>query len=381
MRSQQQWSFNRVNTVGRRLLLLWARPQSASPRCCTGNPYLRYLSTSDSPHCQVASSYKPLDSLQDAEIDIFRTRYFRPERPTILPRAFIDTLPASDRWFTKPSPAGSSSTPALDYDYLEQYADAFVPLELTQSSTPSQKLDNGDGESTTVDTSFQRFYAPLSLFLDWTRSDQTQSARLYLAQCQLDDLPPALRDDLPTPDLVSQAGRGDVYDTNIWVGIPPTYTPLHRDPNPNLFVQLAGKKQVRLLAPDVGMRVFSRVRMELGQSAGQDAASFRGEEMMRGRERSLLEEAVWGNGHFRGQALLPQDAGYDAVLEAGDGLFIPKGWWHSIKGVGDGITASVCADQKPLRLRACTNIFCVRSIGGSGRSKLGSSRDVCITRY
>jgi len=28
------------------------------------------------------------------------------------------------------------------------------------------------------------------------------------------------------------------------------------------------------------------------------------------------------------------------VLEAGDGMFIPKGWWHSVKGVGKGIIGS-----------------------------------------
>jgi ribosomal protein L16 Arg81 hydroxylase len=36
-----------------------------------------------------------------------------------------------------------------------------------------------------------------------------------------------------------------------------------------------------------------------------------------------------------------EGSGYEAHLEAGDGLFIPKGWWHSIKGVGEGVTASV----------------------------------------
>jgi hypothetical protein len=61
--------------------------------------------------------------------------------------------------------------------------------------------------------------------------------------------------------------------------------------------------------------------------------------MMQGRERVLLDEMVWGS---------PVSAGGDGVgvgLEArlgdGDGLFIPKGWWHSIKGVGEGVTASV----------------------------------------
>jgi len=28
-------------------------------------------------------------------------------------------------------------------------------------------------------------------------------------------------------------------------------------------------------------------------------------------------------------------------VSPGDALFIPKGWWHSIKSVGIGVTASV----------------------------------------
>jgi hypothetical protein len=318
MKLQRQWFGYCVNAVERR----------RSPWSCAG---LRLFST--------PSPYQSLDVLQNASINIFREKYFRPEYPAILPRACFRVLPACDRWFTKPSSPGSS--PTLNYNYLEQHADTSVPLELTHSSPPLQKLDGDSGQSAATDAIFQRFHAPLSLFLDWTRSAPTQSVHLYLAQCQVSDLPAALRDDFPTPDLVSQTGRGDIYDTNIWMGIPPTYTPLHRDPNPNLFVQLAGRKEVRLLSPDIGMRVFSRVRMDLGQSAGQGAAAFRSDEMMQGHERLLLEEAVWGNDLLGSPALLPQEVGYHVVLEAGDGLFIPKGWWHSIKGVGDGITASV----------------------------------------
>jgi hypothetical protein len=220
-------------------------------------------------------------------------------------------------------------------DYLQKHgANAFVPLELTESARDSNLQSDA-----TETLSFRQFHAPLTLFLDWMRMAETtpQSTRLYLAQCQLLDLPPILRADFPTPDLVSRAGKGDVYDTNVWIGHPPTYTPLHRDPNPNLFVQLAGQKVVRLLAPEDGQAVFGAVRRQLGKSGDREAAAIRGEEMMHGRERILLDEMVWGS---------PVSAGGDGVgLEArlgdGDGLFIPKGWWHSIKGVGEGVTASV----------------------------------------
>lgn len=60
---------------------------------------------------------------------------------------------------------------------------------------------------------------------------------------------------------------------------------------------------------------------------------------MQGQERALLDEMVWSVPVSAGS----DGAGYEAHLGAGDGLFIPKGWWHSIKGIGEGVTASVSA--------------------------------------
>lgn len=130
--------------------------------------------------------------------------------------------------------------------------------------------------------------------------------------------------------LVKAAGKGDIYDANIWVGQPPTYTPLHRDPNPNLFVQLASSKRVRLYEPSIGAGIFRDVQRSIGQHS---QANLRGEEMMDGPERTALDEAVWG--------CSATSAGFEAVVNPGEALFIPKGWWHSIKSVGTGVTASV----------------------------------------
>ncbi|KAH0344349.1 Clavaminate synthase-like protein, partial [Aureobasidium melanogenum] len=159
-------------------------------------------------------------------------------------------------------------------------------------------------------------------------------ASIYLAQASLSDLPSFLLEDLPTPELVSKAGKGDVYDTSIWLGQAPTYTPLHRDPNPNLFVQLAGKKQVRLFKPDLGNAIFHHVQASIGGAAN---ATMRGAEMMEGAERAALEQAVW---HPSSGAFWASE-GLQCELGSGDGLFIPKGWWHSIKGVGQGMIGSV----------------------------------------
>ncbi|KUJ20339.1 Clavaminate synthase-like protein, partial [Mollisia scopiformis] len=153
---------------------------------------------------------------------------------------------------------------------------------------------------------------------------------LYIAQAQLADLPLALQADLPTPRLVTEAGKGDIYDANLWMGIPPTYTPLHKDPNPNLFVQLASRKRVRLFSPRIGMEIFRAVQMRIGRSG---EGSLRGDEMMEGPERGELERAVWGEGGG--------DGGFEGLVEAGDALFIPRGWWHSVKSEAEGVNASV----------------------------------------
>lgn len=253
-----------------------------------------------------ARRFQPVQGLQDATVETFRKHAFEPAIPALLPRGTFKDLPAAKDWFIRTHDGHIG----LKIDHLGEYGDTIVPLELSDGKT------------------FTRIEQPLAVFLQATEDKTSQD--IYLAQCSLPNLPPSLQSSLPTPELVQQAGKGDIYDSSLWLGRAPTYTPLHRDPNPNLFVQLAGKKVVRLFRPRDGDGIFARVQERIG---GSGSATMRGEEMMVGEERRLLEEVVWGEGQGC--------SGFEAELESGDGLFIPKGWWHSIKGVGEGMTGSV----------------------------------------
>ena len=272
------------------------------------------------------SRWHPLHPLESGGLQFFRQKAFLPAKPALLPNAYFDSLPSIQKWFH--SPQGESGGVSLNYLYLSNFSDVIVPLEFTRLSTAHAAKKNED--------SFQRAEVPFYIFLEWTKSASLEtSERLYLAQASFTSLPDALKTDLPTPEIVTKSGTGDVYDTNIWMGIPPTYTPLHRDPNPNLFVQLAGNKIVRILPPGMGENVFKKVQNALGRS---ESAAFRGDGMMKGEEKRLLEDQIWSDRLIAEEAC---EAGYEVYLEGGDGLFIPTGWWHSVKGVGDGITASV----------------------------------------
>ena len=204
---------------------------------------------------------------------------------------------------------------------------------------------------------FRQFYGPLGLlgraceFNETRRSPAERLQRLYIAQAPVHSLPAPLgafgvvgpgqapgEGDLPTPGLVRGAGRGDVYGSSVWLGLEPTYTPPHRDPNPNLFCQLLGEKRVRLLPPARGDALYARVLRDLGLQTAN--SRFRGPEMMGGAEREALERAVWSAGEAeaecKGDPELAEDM-QQTVLRPGDSMFIPKGWWHSIRSNGAGV--------------------------------------------
>ncbi|KAK7754572.1 hypothetical protein SLS62_003354 [Diatrype stigma] len=233
------------------------------------------------------------------------------------------------------------------------------PSTLHEDDDPSSySADHSGSSSTPQKQEFRQFYAPLGLLaraceFNATRPRQyphTRLQRLYIAQCPVDHLPKSrskdggkdgngdgdlAKEDLPTPGLVHGAGRGDIYGSSVWLGLEPTCTPLHRDPNPNLFCQLLGEKHVRILPPARGQALYERVRAEVGMR-GDANSRLRGAEMMGGVEREALERAVWGEGEDavveEGQADMQQ-----AVLRPGDTMFIPKGWWHSVRSNGAGV--------------------------------------------
>ncbi|KFH41126.1 JmjC domain-containing protein F-like protein [Hapsidospora chrysogenum ATCC 11550] len=296
-------------------------------------------------------STRPVDSAPSqalTDIAAFRRDIFLPAIPFHFKNDGISLphgLPAASRWFSLPEPLDG---PASLSSHMNEFMDWPFPFELISApsdGTPpvvgfrewlskspdlTDQILAGILQATTADLnshSFFQLHAPLKLLakaLEFNREQRQQSLQpilLYIAQSSISDLPPALQNDLPTPQLVQQAGNGDVYNSSIWLGTEPTYTPLHRDPNPNLFYQLCSRKVVRLLPPELGDRVFFEVQVQIRQQA---SSRIRTTEMMEGAERAVLHEAVWANEKL-------DDKVHEAELGVGDALFIPKGWWHSVK--------------------------------------------------
>ncbi|EPE32572.1 Clavaminate synthase-like protein [Glarea lozoyensis ATCC 20868] len=310
-----------------RTFLHYSKHFTASRGCRSYSAGRRLAQRETSQVPQINTSYANID------LEEFRHRAFAPEKPLLMKRqpGEVQALPATRKWFV----ASEKNSNRCDVQYLRQFEDVYLPYELhlDEKGTISLKDSKQEGLLKEIlshlgerpQHGFHRINAPLSLFLSAYTLSWPHS--LYIAQAQMADLPKQLQDDLPTPRIVQQAGKGDIYDANIWMGTLNTYTPLHKDPNPNLFTQIVGEKQVKLYPPAVGRGIFQHVQEQIGQNS---SATFRGEEMMAGPEALALENAVWGNGSDAGR----WDGELVADVDPGDALFIPKGWWHSIKSFG-----------------------------------------------
>ncbi|KAL8656481.1 MAG: hypothetical protein Q9226_002654 [Calogaya cf. arnoldii] len=281
--------------------------------CFTRGPFLIHTVARYARGRCTVHTWRPVQTLQEGTVETFRLLAFGPLLPAKIHGRTGAEFPAIKKWFKEPGLSFNSS-------YLGQFGDHMIPLEMT------------DGETT-----FERAEAPFSIFLKWAERARTETPqqRLYIAQASLDRLPKPMQDDLPIPELVTKTGKGDVYDTSIWLGVAPTYTPLHRDPNPNMYLQLAGRKVIRLLEPDTGQAVFDGFHLASGSKA---SSKFRGDEMMIGQEKGFLEAQIWSDATREDGK---ESVGFEAILYAGESMFIPQGWWHSVRSIGTGCTGSV----------------------------------------
>lgn len=261
--------------------------------------------------------------------------------PVVLKRSPVpsEASPVIAKWFELQGDKQLASASR----YLSGFGHSLVTYECTL--TPPLKcffssLDPGDlresianqvacNEVPATPSPFLRFRAPLDLFIAALNYNKLQSAPeekvtgLYIAQSSLPGLPESLQQDLTPPPLVKDS---DIYNSSIWLGLTPTYTPLHRDPNPNLFRQLHGSKIVRTLPPRAGHTVFTRVQASI--SARAVNSRLRGQEMMEGPEKSALHDAIWTD---QGDPRVGERTIYEVTLEAGDAMYLPTGWWHSLK--------------------------------------------------
>jgi hypothetical protein len=213
----------------------------------------------------------------------FLARYYARNTPVIM-LDIADTWQARYNW-------------TLDY-FDQQLGDEMVEIMTNRDGDPDYERH---GER-------HRALVPFREYISYLRENPTGNDRYLVANNGLLDLPAAkrLHDDYETPAeyLDEEISHGRVF---LWLGPAGTVTPLHHDVMNILLVQVVGRKRVILIDPLRNRYVYN----DHGVYSQVDAA----------------------NPDYSRFPLYAYAEPITLLLEPGDALFIPVGWWHHVESL------------------------------------------------
>ncbi|KAL5529003.1 hypothetical protein ACEPAG_4977 [Sanghuangporus baumii] len=182
----------------------------------------------------------------------------------------------------------------------------------------------------------------------------------YLAQHDLFKQFPALREDivvpdyvytcLPPPEYYSQyrpPANDEQLVMNTWIGPAGTLSPAHVDPFYNFYTQVVGKKTV-WLAPPNASRILSPHPATTTSSSEHrtssdptSADSEKNSAMLSNTTHLDVFASAAGLQCERGFMETVAPLAMSAVLDEGDMLFFPPGWWHALRSESTSFSVSM----------------------------------------
>uniref|UniRef100_A0A0R3RV12 JmjC domain-containing protein n=1 Tax=Elaeophora elaphi TaxID=1147741 RepID=A0A0R3RV12_9BILA len=211
------------------------------------------------------------------------------QKPVII-RGLVNQWPAFTKW---------------NFSYFnETIGHRTVPIEIGSSYADS------DWKQTLM-----TFHDFIKKFVECENSDNPG----YLAQHRLFDQIPELLDDIIIPDYCAFGEEGiDNVDMNIWIGPAGTVSPLHFDPKNNIFCQVVGRKFLRMVPAAESENVYPRKDGILTNTSQLDV-----------RYPDITKFPRFCEAHV-----------FDCVLDAGECLFIPAGFWHYVLALDPSMSVS-----------------------------------------
>lgn len=198
-----------------------------------------------------------------------------------------------------------------------------IPVEIGRSYT-----DEGWGQSIITFREFMsRYLIPDPVYIRDTVIG-------YLAQHDLFSQIPSLRKDISIPDYCYTNPPPPALETpldvrkehpkleepllNAWFGPAGTVSPLHTDPYHNILCQVVGKKYVRLYSPNESRKLYPKGL----EGGGVDMSNTSEVDVEAEREVLNKEFPLFGEAEF-----------VETILNEGECLYIPVGWWHYVRSL------------------------------------------------
>ncbi|XP_053936751.1 bifunctional peptidase and arginyl-hydroxylase JMJD5 isoform X1 [Cuculus canorus] len=220
-------------------------------------------------------------------LENFRDNYLIPQRPVVL-EGIMDHWPCMKKW---------------SVDYICEVAGCrTVPVELgsryTDEDWSQQLMTVGD-------------------FID--RYIIGENGVGYLAQHQLFDQIPELKEDINIPDYCCLGEEDeDNITINAWFGPEGTISPLHQDPQQNFLAQVFGRKYLRLCSPQDSENVYPHESQMLHNTSQVDV-----------EDPDLVKFPNFPKAAFQSCVLMP-----------GQVLFIPVKYWHYVRSLDTSFSVS-----------------------------------------
>ncbi|XP_071326667.1 lysine-specific demethylase 8 [Trachinotus anak] len=239
----------------------------------------------ESPHAPVIEEEMAVPRITCPSLESFNTNYLLPLKPVIL-EGIIDHWPALNEhpW---------------SIEYLRSVAGRrTVPVEVGSRYT---------------DEEWSQTLLTVNEFIDRYILNKDEVKGLgYLAQHQLFDQIPELKEDIRLPDYCCLGEEDeDNITVNAWFGPGGTVSPLHQDPQQNFLAQVVGSKYIRLYSPEDTDKLYPHQSQLLHNTSQVEVENPDTERFPEFAKAPYLE----------------------CVLQPGDVLFIPVRHWHYVRSL------------------------------------------------
>lgn len=157
-----------------------------------------------------------------------------------------------------------------------------------------------------------RGHMPFSEFVDWVFSGQGND-RYLVANNHFTNSPggQALLSDAPPPTEYLHSGNGG---SHFWIGPAGTVTPLHYDTCDILLCQVIGAKRVVMIDPAQQHLLYNSV--------------------------GVFSDVDYEKPDLARFPLFGQVMAEEFILNAGEAVFLPQGYWHCVRSLSSSISVS-----------------------------------------